>query len=261
MNTPQTPTGGSPADEPDTTGIRELLASLPDPGPMPGDVSARIEAALRAEHDQRGTERENVTPLVARSEAPGSGEPRTGSAPSGEAKVLGAGRWLKPLAGLGAAAAIGIGALAGYQALNNSSAPNTSAVPTTSSSAPSQSGGSDLISITNSGTDYSANTLATQASHITETASGTTEGERGGAADSAAGDVTTKAGLMSCLTGMGGDIFDGGLPDKISADLGNYEGKPAVVVVITKDGKSQAWVFSRTCSNGQGKIAGPTAVT
>ena len=38
--------------EHDPTGMRALLASLPDPGPMPDDLVARISAALQAEADR-----------------------------------------------------------------------------------------------------------------------------------------------------------------------------------------------------------------
>ena len=40
---------GASAPEPDPTGIREILAHLPDPGPMPADLVARITASLAAE--------------------------------------------------------------------------------------------------------------------------------------------------------------------------------------------------------------------
>lgn len=39
------------APDPDPTGMRELLAALPDPGPMPPEVAHRITAALQ--HEQR----------------------------------------------------------------------------------------------------------------------------------------------------------------------------------------------------------------
>lgn len=71
---------GDPAAEPDPTGMRELLASLPDPGPMPPEVSQRITASLRQEQQRRswrvdqpqqeGTHRSSragsVTPLASR---------------------------------------------------------------------------------------------------------------------------------------------------------------------------------------------------
>lgn len=49
-----TPNDRDPAaQEPDPTGMRALLASLPDPGPMPAEVTARITAALHREQQHR----------------------------------------------------------------------------------------------------------------------------------------------------------------------------------------------------------------
>lgn len=42
------------SEEVDPTGIRDLLAGLPDPGPMPADLIARIEARLQEEQTLRG---------------------------------------------------------------------------------------------------------------------------------------------------------------------------------------------------------------
>lgn len=47
-----TPPAGDP-DELDPTGVRELLAGLPDPGPMPADLVRRIEARLEVERAHR----------------------------------------------------------------------------------------------------------------------------------------------------------------------------------------------------------------
>lgn len=41
------------APEPDPTGVRALLAALPDPGPMPVEVSQRITASLQQAQEQR----------------------------------------------------------------------------------------------------------------------------------------------------------------------------------------------------------------
>lgn len=48
-------------DEVDPTGVRELLAGLPDPGPMPEDLVRRIEARLEVEQTAR--EQESSRPL------------------------------------------------------------------------------------------------------------------------------------------------------------------------------------------------------
>ncbi len=40
--------------EDDPTGMRALLRSLPDPGPMPSTLAARIEASIAAEAGARG---------------------------------------------------------------------------------------------------------------------------------------------------------------------------------------------------------------
>ena len=48
VSTPPVPPDPDDLDE-DPTGIRALLGSLPDPGPMPDDLVARIQASLTAE--------------------------------------------------------------------------------------------------------------------------------------------------------------------------------------------------------------------
>src|SRR5689334_13821532 len=47
--------------EPDPTGIRALLGALPDPGPMPEDLVARIQASIAAE--QAARDDSTVVPL------------------------------------------------------------------------------------------------------------------------------------------------------------------------------------------------------
>lgn len=51
MTTPRH--GDDTPGELDPTGVRELLSSLPDPGPMPGDLVARISTTLREEQRRR----------------------------------------------------------------------------------------------------------------------------------------------------------------------------------------------------------------
>lgn len=258
MTAPKTPQGPSSPDE-DPTGVRQLLASLPDPGPMPQDVTLRIESALREEQAARGSSSsDNVTPLVSRSTGDDTDvervDTRTSSGNGGSV------RWLRPLAAVGAAAAIGIGALAGYQALRGDQGVAPAAAPPSSSAAQQQPSGSDVldrITIQNSGREYSASGLATQAAAL-KTPTSTMDPAQASAQGT--GPIGTPAGLLSCMRSMGTEMLGGGLPDKISADLGKYEGQPAVIVVVTEGGESKAWVLSRTCTDGNGKIAGPTAV-
>jgi len=51
------------AQEPDPTGVRALLAALPDPGPMPAEVTARITASLQRAQEQRNRA-SGATPAV-----------------------------------------------------------------------------------------------------------------------------------------------------------------------------------------------------
>lgn len=69
MPVPHQPDDGR--DDVDPTGIRELLASLPDPGPMPEDLVRRIQARLEVERAHQG--------------ANGNGGSPSSSAPAGSA--------------------------------------------------------------------------------------------------------------------------------------------------------------------------------
>jgi hypothetical protein len=59
------------AEDLDPTGVRAILSSLPDPGPMPHDLAERITASLRQEQQRRGAVDEAaVTSLSSRRERP-----------------------------------------------------------------------------------------------------------------------------------------------------------------------------------------------
>jgi hypothetical protein len=64
-----TPTHGDNApQEVDPTGVRALLSSMPDPGPMPDELVARITQSLHEEQERRaahgGTDKHDVISLV-----------------------------------------------------------------------------------------------------------------------------------------------------------------------------------------------------
>ena len=234
------PTNGPGApDEEDPTGIRALLGSLPAPGPMPDDVSRSISAALAREQEARaaqGSGSGNVAPL----------------ARGRQGRRAGAARWQRVAVSLGAAAAVAAVAVIGVSALQDRQAPTT-AVPTAQRST----GGSleDRVVVESTGTNYTKPGLATQAAAL-EAGNGPTlspqEVKRVGA-------MATRAGIVACMQSIGKGLLDD--PDKITVDIAHYEGKPAVVVVVTKDGSSTAWVVSRKCTQGEPPLAGPTAVT
>src|SRR6476661_6124120 len=53
VSAPPVPPADKGAPEHDPTGIRNLLSALPDPGPMPADLVARINASIAAEQSAR----------------------------------------------------------------------------------------------------------------------------------------------------------------------------------------------------------------
>lgn len=265
------PNGGTPRSDDDR--VRDLLRSLPDPGPMPADVSDRILAALADEHQARAAEpsNANVTALVrnraqesasssstssssAGPSAPHSSAP--GATASGSSSSLHRNirrRWLRPLAGIAAAAAVGAVAVVGYQQTQTGKAP-TAAVPTATASIH-VSDVKDGVFVEKTGTSYTASQLSTQAASLTTSA----DTHPVTASDvQQLGSVATKDGALSCAQTIGTGLAD--KPDKVTADIANYEGKPAIIVVITKDGKSTVWALSRTCSKGDKPLAGPTSV-
>ncbi len=68
-DTVSTPTHGDNApQEVDPTGVRALLSSMPDPGPMPDELVARITQSLHEEQERRaahgGTDKHDVISLV-----------------------------------------------------------------------------------------------------------------------------------------------------------------------------------------------------
>lgn len=227
--------------------MRDLLASLPAPGPMPDDLERRITAALQDEQQKRAGEHDNVTPLVGRSTEQDQ--------PTSTSEKAGRLAWLRPLAAVGTAAAVGIGALAGYQALSGDSSAPVANPPAASEDSPASL--DDLknrVAIQNTGRDYTRSGLRTEAAALKNPPASATKAAQEGAQDVT--KLSSAQGVISCMK----QILGNDVPDSISADLGRFEGKPAVIVVVTEGDKSKAWVVSRDCEAGDDKIAGPTTV-
>ena len=99
----QTP---APPAEPDPTGVREILASLRDPGPMPADLIGRITASLSAEQARR----EQLLGTDGTAGAPGAASPTVHSfGAAQQRRASAARRW--PLVAAAASVAVLAGAL------------------------------------------------------------------------------------------------------------------------------------------------------
>lgn len=227
--------------ENDPTGMRDLLRSLPEPGPMPQNVTDRITAALAAEHMGRANDdHSNVTPL--------SRTGRTASKP-------GRRRWMQAVGGVAAAAVVATVAVVGVNALQHNDAP-VSAVP--SSMAHPSAGSSELatrVQVESSGTSYSSSAFNTQAASM---ASNDTATIPDAAVVAKFGSLTHPQAIVDCVRSIGGSLLDD--PSRIKVDLATYEGKPALIIVVTKGNKQTAFAVSSSCSKGTQPYAAPRPV-
>lgn len=246
-------------DEPDPTGMRELLRSLPDPGPMPDDLVARIRSSLA-----------DLPPLSVDGAATPDDVPR-------ETGTSGGGPWWARHGGKLAVAAVlvvGGGAVASGQL-----GLLTGQGGSSSDSAAAGSGGSDERAVTEdgsgaqrdtSGAESDAGPVVVRMSGRSYTAAGLA-GEVTGAqtapqtaprigpltAESPAiGPIGSELGVRSCLEGLG-------LPRGSGADvdLALVDGTPAAVLVVTVGGGRTAYAVGRDCSTGNPSLlAGPVPV-
>lgn len=230
------------AHDADPTGMRDLLRELPDPGPMPSSVADRVEAALAHETGRRDERPDNVTPLRSR-----TGGSRAASTPPATRRT----GMLRLVGGAAAAAVAGVIAFGAFQSMDND-APPTQAVPTKSVDATNV---ADKVHVTSSDKNYTAASFRTDAAALAKADVGP------GLAPADAnklGSVATKDGALSCASAIGKGVLDES--SRITIDIARYESKPALVVVVTKDGKSTGWVLNRNCDSNQAPVAGPTQV-
>ncbi|WP_330475438.1 hypothetical protein [Terrabacter sp. C0L_2] len=244
--------------------VRSLLADASDPGPMPDAVSDRIEAALL----EAARLRVDPGPLLATRSATGSDATgRTGPTTGGGTVLAMPSRAERPkpiylAAAVAAAAAV---VAVGASALHVTKRPNGAAVvgdtyssvasATPSSPPPTTTG----LHIQLSTTAYSAGTLAAQARTLLDHPG---EQIRDLAAESPGiGPIATPIGLEACLEEIGALDGTDPAPDAVSADVATFDGRPAVVVVVTRAGASTAWAVERSCTTGApGVLASATPV-
>lgn len=236
------------ADDP--TGVRALLTSLPDPGPMPDDLVARIEASLAAERTARADASGGELRPAAAAAAPRPDEVLDEHRPgTGRIVDLAARRRRVRLAGLAAAAVVVVG-LAIPTISRLTQATVTSAG---SAAAPASSGDLKMVQPSDQVAGASSQALGTGDSvapsaiaspegmnpsvHLYTAAEGFTLSgwtsvaraaisgvpEDGTSAD----PLATSAGVGRCLAGLGVSPLQ-----QVTVVVGRYDGSGAAVLVL-----------------------------
>jgi hypothetical protein len=230
--------------EPDPTGMRALLSSLPDPGPMPEGLEAQILARLAELRAEGGPTGLPIPPVRDREADIVPLADHRGDQPERR-------RWFAAVAGIAAAAVLGIVVTDGLKGdgwistavgrgSSDSAAGSGAAAPSQEARASAVDGAPGAMSLT-SGTAYRAATLREQAAGLLERGASQPK-------DSA------YSALDACLSSLGLTAADS--PD---VDRATYEGQPAYVIVWTRDGRSSVVVTEPSCgSGGAHVVTGPT---
>jgi len=210
---------------------------------MPQDVADRITAALAREQQGRAdADRGNVTPLA-------------GSIARPVTRAGGSRRWMQAVGGLVAAAAVAAVAVVGVNSLRHDNAP-TSALP--SGGTQSSVSGDRLVGrvqVQSTGTNYTPASFNTQAASM---ASGAASSKPDAGLLTEFGSLTKPSALLACARSIGGSLLND--PSSIKVDLATFQGKPAVIIVVTNAGKKTAFAVSSTCSTGDKPYAAPRTI-
>ncbi len=272
--------------EHDPTGMRALLASLPDPGPMPDDLVARIAAALSAEAsspglhavsdaDDRAPRFGDAADQDAAGAAPDEGAvaATADGAPSGDGSgavvPLRRRSWGRHLAVAAAVVgAVGLGGVAfqasqgGLGASFDASGADAVSGASTEEGAKAAGGGAPLAPQAGSGEVVVVLTgRAVASSDLAEEARRTADAPPAALRDLSAeapalGPIATEIGARACADALGITPTAGLLVDLVDVD-----GRPAAVVVATQETGRSAWAVERSCTTGTtGLIRGPVAL-
>jgi hypothetical protein len=241
------------AADPVQSAVRTLLRTSPDPGPMPADVTRRIEdsisqaAGRRAGDDELFDELgfgdpEAVVPVDESTDViVFDGHRAEGNQPPGERTVVPFVRRRWPMVGV-AAAGVTVLAIAGAVAVNQTRS------------------GSGLASIpAQNGTGGSAGSVHVQVSTTAYTKDGIVTGAQtlldSPGPDASVGDapssgpLVTQAGAAACVAALGAS--DAGA---VSIDLASYEGQPAAIVVVRRSDSTVVYAVQRDCGDGDAGV-------
>lgn len=270
---------GQPTEDEDPTGVRALLAALPDPGPMPDDVAARVLARLSqvqleatggggSVHEGRPGPATTSVPLGDGREA---GEKSDLSAlpfdavyesrsPSGRGRrrpsrllIAGVAAGLVAIAVGGTAVFRGLSRDATMAGAERNAASGSQAPPLDPDSG--QMVGGRPVHFQMSGHAYTEAGLVREAQDILEEPAAAV---RLPVADAERfGPVATPDGLASCIATLGEDDAD-----QLAVDMATYAGQSALVIVVVKTGTKQVFAVSPGCSQGDPMIlVGPLPMT
>jgi hypothetical protein len=265
--------------------VRGLLIRGADPGPMPADVAARLDAALAAEWARQAPETgapgetDVWPPRRAPARPPGSGRPLSRPARStqrtrrqvreeerDDARPGRSRRWLALAAGVIVVA--GLGGLVVREAgggfsttSGGGSAGSAGSAGETAAQAP-----ASTTPILATGTDYGPNTLDAQvkallaksrvaalaqpapkaADQSADSGTSPTPLRSSGALPAAGQSLRDPAALQGCLRAI-----DAAGVRPVAVDLATYQGREAAILVLPgRDGGYEVWAVARDCRPG-----------
>ncbi|MGL5849930.1 MAG: hypothetical protein ACRCZD_04015 [Phycicoccus sp.] len=248
--------------EHDPTGIRELLSRLPEPGPMPPDLVARISAALADEsggiarlRPDSTTASSNLGTTTPRSDRTGPDDDSTAVlVPSRRPRwqVLGAAAAVLAVIGLGGLVVSTMpGGIEASMGMSEDSAGSTGRggqlVPPSEAGERADAGVADVQVVT-TGTAYSTVDLADQA-RVVAGLSAERPAARpvpGSVEGGASGAVATPDGALTCAQALGPETWV-----TVVVDIATVDGRPAAVLVLTDGtGRTVAYAVARSCTTG-----------
>lgn len=250
MSTPRSSHDESADDDP--TGVRALLSALPDPGPMPADLVARITGSLQQEQEQR----------VRRSSAASGIEEQETARPVPLVR-----RRNRLQIALGSLGAVAAAAVVGVVAVNlvhggPSGSGSAAEMHSASSSAaagavPQSKGSTPAIRDLSSGRAYSTASFAKQAAALSTPA----KTSSGSPATARTFDRTiSRFAMRSCVSAV--EAKTGQLaPQSVVVDRATYNGTPALIMVLRRGKSALAYAVGTRCSSHSVHVLhGPVAV-
>lgn len=261
------PTPDRPEDLDDPTGIRALLAGLPDPGPMPAHLVDRINASIVAEQEAR-----TGSPVASLDERRRPWR-RIGLVAAAAAVAAVAVPALLTGTGPGGVLASLSGAHQGSAAGSASSRALESSTQSSADSAAGASGASGAPGATTPSTAGArmaapGGGVTVYASNAAYTSAAFAEQLQGfvdhpghpmqplAAESPTIGPAGTPIGLQPCVQSLHLDSSA-----RVMADLATFDGTAAVVLVVSTDTGQTGWALRRTCTTGHtSPLAGPVTL-